>query len=120
MNQTNIITEPTNTTEPEPFTPKLKRQSYLEICVDDAMYNAPYEVMIQHNKGTEYCGWGLERPDHFTVSYQRLWEYYVNKEIYMDAVIADYKLTGVVPNLNPIISGVGFEFTETVGEEYEN
>jgi hypothetical protein len=90
MNQT---TQQTDETTEEEFNPKLRKQSYLEICVDDALYNAPYEVMIQYNKGSEFAGWGCERPDSRLVSYQRLWEYYVNMETYRDALAYDIETT---------------------------
>lgn len=104
-----IIADDIETSKPtNDFEPKLRGRSYLEICVEDAMYNPTYEVCMQYNKGSEFAGMGLTRPDHFLTSYQRLWEYYVNMEVLRDAVYYDYMTTGVVPNFNPLISGVGF------------
>ncbi len=100
--QTNEIIQPRQagktkhpilTTPLEPFNPKLRKQTYLEICVDDALYNRPYEEIMHHHKGSEFAGWGLTRPQSRLVSYQRLWEYYVNMEIYRDALAYDHNST---------------------------
>jgi hypothetical protein len=82
--------------------------SYLELAVSDAMYKPPVEALPVH-LFSEDAGMGLRKPDHPTVSYQRLWEYYTQMDILREAVKNDIALTGVYPQIDAGYSGVGFD-----------
>jgi hypothetical protein len=81
----------------------------VDLCIEEAMYNPNVALTLQLGRTSEFAGMGLRKPDHFTVTYQRLWEYVVTMEIYKDAMVADMRVTGNIPNIGGSFSGVGFD-----------
>jgi len=75
------------------FKPVLKKLTPLEVTLDDALYMPNLEATLSMGRNSCEAGWGLQRPQSNLISYQRLWEYYVNMETYRDAVAYDLDLT---------------------------
>lgn len=88
--------------------PKYSAISLLQMTIQDAMYN-PKLIDLPIHLFSGDAGMGLERPTPVTVSYQRLWEYYVSMDILRETVGKDIAITKKYPTVEAHYSGIGFE-----------